>query len=119
MTWLVELHSDFTEEIRTLPESVQDMLFAKLELLEEYGPRLGRPHVDTLKASKFSNMKELRFDSDGGVWRAAFTFDSERRAIVLVAGDKSGVSQGLFYRRLIKKADARYQQHLEKLERRN
>ena len=28
--------------------------------------------VDTLKGSSFSNMKELRFNADDGVWRVAF-----------------------------------------------
>lgn len=48
----------------------------------------------------------------GGVWRVAFAFDPERKAILLVAGDKSGVSERRFYRSLIDKADHRYQQHL-------
>lgn len=68
-----------------LNEKVQDTLLAELELLEKYGPQLNRPHVDTLNASKYANMKELRFSADGGVWRAAFAFDPERKAIVLVA----------------------------------
>lgn len=38
-------------------------------------------------------MKELRFKSDGGVWWVAFAFDPKRNAIVLVAGNKSGVSE--------------------------
>ena len=42
-------------------------------------------------------------------------FDPERRAILLIAGDKAGVSQKLFYRALIEKADKRYDQHLEQL----
>lgn len=60
-------------------------------------------------------MKELRFDArnGAGVWRAAFAFDPERRAIVLTAGAKQGLSQSLFYKRLIKKADARFDKHLE------
>jgi hypothetical protein len=37
-------------------------------------------------------MKELRFDAADGVWRVAFAFDPNRKAILLVAGDKSGVS---------------------------
>ncbi len=41
-------------------------------------------------------MKELRFEGANGEWRAAFAFDPERRAIVLVAGDKSGGSQKRF-----------------------
>lgn len=57
-------------------------------------------------------MKELRFKADDGVWRVAFAFDPRRCAVLLVAGDKSGVSQRLFYRRLIAKADARYDAHL-------
>jgi hypothetical protein len=71
--------------------------------------------VDTLSGSKFKNMKELRFSSDNGVWRVAFAFDTERQAIVLVAGDKSGVSQKRFYKALIDKADARYASHLRSL----
>jgi hypothetical protein len=61
-------------------------------------------------------MKELRFDAAGGVWRVAFAFDTERCAILLVAGDKSGVSQKRFYKQLIKKADARFAAHLAQLE---
>jgi hypothetical protein len=73
--------------------------------------------VDTLKDSKFANMKELRFKADGGVWRVAFAFDPARDGILLVAGDKSGGSEKTFYRRLIEKADKRFQEHLERTER--
>lgn len=66
----------------------------------------GRPLVDTLKRSKHANMKELRFDAGGGVWRAAFALDPEKKAIGLVAGDKSGVSEKRFHRSLIATADA-------------
>jgi len=57
-------------------------------------------------------MKELRFDADGGVWRVAFAFDPERKAILLVAGDKSGVSEKKFYKRLIAIADERFSAQL-------
>ena len=63
-----------------------------------YGPQLGRPHADTLKGSKHANMKELRFEASDGEWRAAFAFDPERKAILLVAGDKSGGSEKRFYK---------------------
>ncbi len=75
-----------------------------------------RPDVDTLKDSDYANMKELRFRADGGVWRVAFAFDPRRNAILLIAGDKSGVSESKFYKRLIDKADKRYKEHLETLE---
>jgi hypothetical protein len=58
-------------------------------------------------------MKELRFDADGGVWRVAFAFDPQRKAILLVAGDKGGVVQRRFYRDLIAVADRRFDQHLK------
>ena len=61
-------------------------------------------------------MKELRFRANGGVWRVAFAFDPRRNAILLVAGDKSGVSETKFYKRLIDKADKRYKTHLKNLE---
>ena len=79
------------------------MLAAAL-ILAEIGPVLGRPHVDTLAGSQYPNMKELRFDADDGVWRVAFAFDPERKAILLVAGDKAGVAQKRFYKALIAKA---------------
>ena len=50
------------------------------------------------------------------MWRAAFAFDPRRKGILLVAGDKSGVSETKFYKRLIEKADKRYKEHLESLQ---
>lgn len=55
------------------------------------GPQVGRPYGDTLKGSKHANMKELRFEGQNGgeEWRAAFAFDPERKAVILVAGAMS------------------------------
>jgi Phage derived protein Gp49-like (DUF891) len=63
--------------------------------------------ANTLQGSEYPNMKELRFNAMNGVWRVAFAFDPLRRAIILVAGDKSGVSQKRFYQ-FIKTADRRF-----------
>ena len=60
-------------------------------------------------------MKELRFDAAGGVWRVAFALDPRREGILLVAGNKAGVSQDRFYKQLIAKADRRFTAHLERL----
>ena len=60
-------------------------------------------------------MKELRFDADGGVWRVAFAFDTRRKAILFVCGDKSGGGEKRFYKQLIKKADDRFDDHLSAL----
>ena len=62
-------------------------------------------------------MKELRFSAADGEWRVAFAFDTKRKAIMLVAGDKSGVSERAFYKQLITKADRRFDAHLIRLER--
>jgi hypothetical protein len=117
MTWTVRFDDEFEAEFTALRRPVQDELLAVAKLLADYGPRLGRPYADTLKGSKHANMKELRFDAAGGVWRAAFAFDPRREAILLVAGDKAGVSESRFYKRLIAKADKRYVAHLERLKR--
>lgn len=63
-----------------------------------------------------ANTKELRFSAADGEWRVAFAFDTKRKAILLVAGDKSGVSQKAFYRQIITKADDRFDAHLNRLE---
>jgi len=60
-------------------------------------------------------MKELRFSASGGEWRVAFAFDTKRKGILLVAGDKSGISERRIYRALIRKADDRFDAHLARL----
>ncbi len=112
MNWTVEFHPAFEREFDDYPEAVQDVMLARAGLLEINGPQLGRPYADTLKGSRHPNMKELRFDAADGVWRVAFAFDPERKAILLAAGDKTGGSDARFYRRLIAKADARFADHL-------
>lgn len=115
MQWQVEFHRTFEPEFDALAVDVQDELLAKVILLERFGPSLGRPSVDTLNGSRYGNMKELRFSAGAGVWRVAFAFDVERKAILLVAGDKSGGSQKRFYKQLIEQADQRFAEHLIEL----
>ena len=115
MSWEVRFDPAFDLEFDVLPTAVQDELLAQAKLLETFGPTLGRPRVDTLNGSRHANMKELRFQADNGVWRVAFVFDPQRKAILLVAGDKSGVGEKRFYRQLIEKADERFDTHLDRL----
>ena len=115
MKWKIIFHPEFEEEFETFIQEVQDELFAKVVILSAIGPQLGRPTVDQLKGSRHANLKELRFQADNGVWRVAFTFDIERKAVSLVAGDKSRMSQKKFYKALIDKADQRFDQHLKQL----
>jgi len=113
--WTVEISDEFAPELRALPEEVRVEIMAMTRVLQKHGPQAARPRVDTLNGSKYANMKELRFDAADGVWRVAFAFDPRRKAVLLVAGDKSGVSERRFYRELIRKADQRYGAHLKRI----
>jgi hypothetical protein len=113
--WRVATSSDFDEWFGDQNEDAQVEIIAKVELLKLLGPALGRPHADTLNGSKHANMKELRADTGHQVLRIAFAFDPERIAILLVAGDKSGLSQRRFYKRLIARADELFDAHLARL----
>ncbi len=115
MSWTVEIADEFTSEFFGLEDEVQDTILATSRLLQQFGPQLGRPRVDTLNGSRYANMKEMRFSAANGEWRLAFAFDPTRRAVLLVAGDKSGVSSRRFYRTLIGKADERFDRHLARL----
>lgn len=96
-------------------EALQDEVLAALAILSEFGPNLGRPYVDTLNGSKHPNMKELRIQFEGNPIRAFFAFDPTRQAIVLCAGDKTGLNEKRFYKSMIKLADAEYSNHLKKM----
>ena len=113
--WAVEIGDEFEPEFHALHEEVREEILALARLLQQFGPQLGRPRVDTLNGSRHKNMKELRFAAAGGEWRVAFAFYPKRRAILLVAGDKAGVSSKRFYRQLIIKADERFDAHLGRL----
>ena len=113
--WVVKINREFKPEFDRLQEDVQDAILTMSRHLQQFGPQLGRPQVDTLKGSRHANMKEARFSVADGEWRLAFAFDPRRRAMLLVAGDKSGGSARRFYRALIRKADERFDRHLARL----
>ncbi len=112
MAWAIEFHSDFALEFEFFSDNVKVEVLALAEILREEGPELNRPHADTLKGSRHSNMKELRCRGACKTWRVAFAFTPTRVALLLAAGDKSGTKEKRFYKSLIKKADARFDQFL-------
>jgi len=57
--WGVEYTDHFEEWWNGLDSAEQEDVAAKVGLLEECGPALGRPHVDTIRSSRHPNMKEL------------------------------------------------------------
>ncbi|MHA3685417.1 type II toxin-antitoxin system RelE/ParE family toxin [Leucobacter sp. HY1908] len=102
--WLTSLDGDSREQV-----------IAAIELLEDRGPQLGRPIVDTVTSSKHRNMKELRPGSTGRTeLRVLFAFDPDRSAILLLAGDKAG-NWTRWYKKNIPLADHLFDAHLRSL----
>ncbi|MFK3658990.1 type II toxin-antitoxin system RelE/ParE family toxin [Scandinavium sp. NPDC088450] len=112
--WGVETTTLFDDWFMEQTEALQIDMLAAMHLLEEYGPQLGRPFVDTVHGSHYSNMKELRVQHGGEPVRAFFAFDPQRKALVLCAANKTGVNEKRFYKEMIKLADAEFSQHLSR-----
>jgi hypothetical protein len=93
-----------------LSENEQIDVDAKVHLLEELGPALGRPHADTVQGSRHANMKELRMQHAGRPYRVMFAFDPRRCAILLLGGDKTGNVR--WYDESIPVADNLFDDHL-------
>lgn len=101
--------------LASLDEGSRVQVVAAIELLEDRGPQLGRPIVDTVSSSRHRNMKELRPGSSGrSELRVIFAFDPERSAIMLIAGNKAGKWER-WYRENIPRADDMFDQHLRRL----
>jgi len=111
--WDVEYTSEFGQWWATLSPSEQASVEAGVRLLEQFGPSLSRPHVDTVEGSRHPNMKELRTQSKGRPLRTFFAFDPRRSAILLIGGDKTGDDR--FYERMIPLADQLYDEYLREL----
>jgi hypothetical protein len=113
MEWEVLFTDAFGEWWDTLTGDQQDAVVDRVDLLQQHGPNLGRPTVDTISGSAHNNMKELRA-SKGGALRILFIFDPIRRAILLLGGNKSGQWEQ-WYREAIPAADALYNEYLEEI----
>jgi hypothetical protein len=113
MVWAVQSVVEFERWFLNLESAIRVEIAAKISLLQQVGPTLGRPHADTLKGSAYPNMKELRIQIGGEPWRVFFAFDPRRSAILLVGGNKGG--DGRFYEVNLPIADERYRDHLATL----
>lgn len=112
--WIVDIEL-VAGWLASLDDDSRDQVVAAVELLEDQGPHLGRPLVDTVVASRHKNLKELRPGSSGRTeLRVLFAFDPARSAILLVAGDKAG-NWKHWYRQNIPVADDLFDDHLRTL----
>jgi hypothetical protein len=114
MAWEIEYTDEFEGWWNSISEEEQAAVRAKVLLLREDGPELGRPHADTLAGSKYPNLKELRIQHAGDPYRVLFAFDPRRVAILLLGGRKADEK---WYRDAVPRADKLYADHLETLRR--
>ncbi|MGV6989091.1 type II toxin-antitoxin system RelE/ParE family toxin [Testudinibacter sp. P80/BLE/0925] len=112
--WKVLVTERFDIWLSEQDESTRESVLSALNNLRTYGHKLSRPYADTLKESRYSNMKELRIQHQGKPLRAFFAFDPLRQAIVLCAGDKSNDKR--FYEKMIRIADDEFAAYLMTLE---
>jgi hypothetical protein len=110
LVWKAIETEEFSAWFDSLDDAAKEDVVVKVEVLKALGPMLGRPHADTLKGSKHSNMKELRVVSNGRPFRIFFAFDPKRQAVLLVGGNKEG-DKG-FYDRMIPLADRLFDEYL-------
>ena len=90
MVWKIVTVEYFDDWFLCLDSSEQQDVLAAILVLEQYGPTLGRPHVDSLKGTdKVKNLKELRVQHKGKPYRVFFAFDPLRQAVMLCGGDKT------------------------------
>lgn len=118
VAWEIEFTDEFEAWWDHLSVEEQEEIDAGVELLEERGPTLGRPHVDRIHQSRHQNMKELRGQlggkSDKEYLRVLFAFDPRSTALLLLGGDKT--EDPNWYDRFVPIADALFDEHLRVVE---
>ena len=114
MAWEAEVSDEFLEWYNALNDDELESVHFSVGLLEEAGPILGRPHVDTVRQSRHANMKELRVQHQGSPYRILFAFDPRRCAYLILAGDKTGDAR--WYEKAVPRADDIYDRHLAEIE---
>jgi hypothetical protein len=60
MRWKAEWTDEFEDRWDALSDSEKRQVVFSVEVLKEKGPNAGRPYVDSVKGSRYLNMKELR-----------------------------------------------------------
>ena len=112
--WEIEVTDEFIAWYHACSDEDQEAINEAVAKLEEYGPSLGRPLVDTLSHTRLPHLKELR--PSGTFVRILFAFDPRRVAILLIGGDKQD-RWGKWYRAFIPLAERLYEEYLDELRR--
>ena len=111
--WKIKTLPTFDDWFKSLSLPEKEDVLAGIYLLEDRGANLSRPYADTLKGSKFKNMKELRVQHKGKPYRIIYAFDPKRHGILILGGNKVGNDR--WYKRNIPLADKLFKQYLENM----
>jgi hypothetical protein len=114
--WPIDYTQEYDDWFTLQNEEEKTVINAKVILLSEFGPQLGRPYVDTVKGSKYKNLKELRIKHKKSIIRILFIFNKNRRGWLLIGGDKKGKNEEDFYTKIIKQAENLLEKYPEILE---
>jgi len=112
--WEIEGTDEFAEWYDGYSDEEQQAINGAVGKLQEHGPSLGRPLVDTLSHTRLPNLKELR--PPGAFIRVLFVFDPRRVAILLIGGDKQD-RWSKWYREYIPIAERLYEDYVDELRR--
>jgi hypothetical protein len=99
--------TEFVQWSRTLDSERRSAVEGAITRIAEDGPTLGRPHVDGIKGSRLHKLKEARIDRGT---RVLFAFDSNRNAVMLLGGDKTG-KWNRWYPSNVRQAERLYLDH--------
>lgn len=108
--WEIKRTEELAKWTKTLDDDAREAILKNIIILKEIGPNLGRPYVDTLKQSRHKNMKELRIQNKKRLFRILFIFDPDRKAVLLIGGDKCVDKR--FYEKMIPIADNLFDKYL-------
>ena len=114
MTWEIEFTDDFSGWWDGLTAEEQNSIADSVYVLQESGPALTRPQADTIRGSKYPNMRELRIQHQGRPYRVLYAFDPRRVGVLLIGGDKTGNNR--WYEEFVPLADIIYTHHLNEIE---
>jgi len=111
MAWEIEGTEEFQAWFSALTSAERISVAAKIDLLEEEGPSLGRPHADTLKGSRLTNLKELIIQHAGNPYRVIIRFRSapNRGSFARRKADRK------WYKTTIPEAEKIYERYLEEI----
>lgn len=112
--WNVDFSDEYSDWFDTLDRDCKIAVLQRIDLLKEFGPQLPRPYSDVLHGTKYVNLKELRTKTEKHILRISYIFDKERKAFLLIGGDKKGKVEKDFYKELIRISENLVEKYLLK-----